>query len=206
MARRVNFGSCSESDIEHLPDNSLLEIFRSDRYGKHSRDAVSILISRYLGLVLKRAHTFSGDYADVEDLTQEGLMAFYSAIDSFDASRNAKFSSYADICVSNKIKSVAARNARISSGMISGLSEESEIADTEISPENICLEKERNSTISHRISSVLSKKEFEVFRLYIDGVPYAAIASKLDISEKSVDNAVFRIRKKLKEFLASEQL
>jgi RNA polymerase sporulation-specific sigma factor len=175
---------------------------RCNKNGRSGRDAVSVLISRYLKLVLKRAHSFSDDYSDVEDLTQEGLLALYKAIDSFDPENGAKFSSFADVCVSNRIKTVAAGYAKHKENITDD--EDAEYALPEVSPESIWLEQERSSSINEEIRSVLAPTEIKVFELYLDGLPYKEIAQKLGMSEKSVDNAVFRIRKKLKALLSRE--
>ncbi len=186
-------------ELNNMSDNELISVVRRGKNGKDGRDAVSVLISRYMKLVLKRAHALSDAYSDVEDLTQEGLLAFYKAVDSFDPDNGAKFSSYADVCVSNRQKTVAAGIAKINGVRCDA--DEGNIALTDVSPENIWLESESAESISREIRSVLAPMEIKVFGLYLDGVPYKEIALKLGISEKSVDNAVFRIRKKLKDFL-----
>ena len=56
-------------------------------------------------------------------------------------------------------------------------------------------------SLNSEISSALSPKEIRVFGLYLDGLSYKEIAEKLDVTEKSVDNAMFRIRKKLKDIV-----
>lgn len=189
-------------ELNSMSDNELLSVVRQNKNGKNGRDAVSVLISRYLKLVLKRAHAFSDDYSDVEDLTQEGMLALYKAIDSFDPLNGAKFSSFADSCVSNRIKTVAAGFAKHKeSRCVSPDEGEDDIAASDASPENICLERENSRSIKKEIASLLAPQEIKVFELYLDGLSYKEISSKLDISEKSVDNAVFRIRKKLKTLL-----
>ena len=188
-------------ELNGLSDNGLIEIVRRNRNDKQGKEAVSELISRYFRLILKRANAYSDNYSDVEDLTQDGMLAFYEAVDSFDLSRGTKFSSYADVCVSNRIRTAAAKLAVINSRFSDIDSEEEDISVTE-SPESICLEKENFRSINREITAILAPLEVKVFRLYLDGAPYREIAEKLDITEKSVDNAVFRIRKKLKKFLS----
>ncbi len=188
-------------ELCNLSDNQLILIVRDEKNNKSGKGAVSELISRYLKLILKRANTYSDNCSDVEDLTQEGMLAFYKAVDSFDTENGAKFSSYADICVTNRIKTVAANFARINEAIADEDPDERNIAVSEESPEHICVEKENSIIINNEILSVLAPLEVKVFELYLDGMPYKNIAKNLDISEKSVDNAVFRIRKKLKDLL-----
>lgn len=188
---------------EDLSDKELIEVIHNDggRQGKDSKDAVSVIISRYMKLVLKRAHTFSDNCSDLEDLTQEGLLALCDAIDSFDCENGAKFSSFADACVTNRIKTAAQIIAKHNRNDMTVISDENDIADADSSPENICLEKESGIRIKKKIESVLAPLEKRVFELYLDGRSYREIAEILGISEKSADNAVFRIRKKLKMLL-----
>lgn len=188
---------------EDLSDKELIEVIHSDggRQSRESKDAVSVIISRYMKLVLKRAHTFSDNCSDLEDLTQEGLLALCNAIDSFDCENGAKFSSFADACVTNRIKTAAQTIANHNRSDMTVIADENDIADADSSPENICLEKESGIRIKKKIESVLAPLEKRVFELYLDGRSYREIAEMLGISEKSADNAVFRIRKKLKMLL-----
>ena len=43
--------------------------------------------------------------------------------------------------------------------------------------------------------------ENRVFEMYVSGMSAAEMAKRLDVSEKSVSNTVYRIRKKLKSVL-----
>lgn len=186
-----------KDDLQIVTDLELLSRIHHGGNDKSSKDAVSELISRYLRLVLKRARAYSDNYSDVEDLTQEGLLALYKAIDSFDAKRGAKFSAFADVCVTNRIRTVAAGNARATGNNLP-ISDENDIEVPNSSPESICLDREYALDVKNKLSPL----ERKVFKLYLDSQPYSAIAEKLGIPEKSVDNAVFRLRKKLKILLA----
>lgn len=188
---------------EDLSDKELIEVIQSDggRQSRESKDAVSVIISRYMKLVLKRAHTYSDNCSDLEDLTQEGLLALCNAIDSFDCENGAKFSSFADACVTNRIKTAAQTIAKHNRSDMTVIADENDIADADSSPENIWLERESGIRIKKKIESVLAPLEKRVFELYLDGRSYREIAEMLGISEKSADNAVFRIRKKLKMLL-----
>ena len=188
-------------ELSNLSDNQLIAVVRDDKNGKAGKDAVSMLISRYLKLILKRANTYSDHCSDVEDLTQEGMLAFYKAVDSFDFEKGAKFSSYADVCVTNRIKTIAAGLAKLNAERADEDPAENEIAVSEESPEKICVDKENSINFNKEIFSVLAPMEIKVFELYLDGMSYKNMAEHLGVSEKSVDNAVFRIRKKLKNLL-----
>ncbi len=190
-------------NTEDLSDKELIDVIHSDggQQSRESKDAASVIISRYMKLVLKRAHIYSDNCSDLEDLTQEGLLALCNAIESFDCENGAKFSSFADVCITNRIKTAAQTIAKHKQNDMTVIADENDIADADSSPENICLEKESGIRIEKMIRSVLSPLEARVFGLYLDGRSYREIAEMLGISEKSADNAVFRIRKKLKMLL-----
>ena len=126
-------------DAKNLSDKELIEVIHRENgsQSKDSKDAVSIIISRYMKLVLKRANTCSDNSSDLEDLTQEGLLALCNAIESFSCENGAKFSSFADACVTNRIRTAAAAIAKHKENDISVIAEENDIADADSSPENI---------------------------------------------------------------------
>ena len=68
-------------------------------------------------------------------------------------------------------------------------------------PENLFLEKERRDAMEQVISIRLSPLEKKVLRLFVQGMTYAEISKELGLSPKSVDNAIQRIRGKLKLFV-----
>ncbi len=179
--------------LEKLSDNELIKIIHDDK--SKQIKAFSEIISRYLGLIIKRAKFFSDDNCDVEDLTQEGLFAFYKAVDRFDLDNGAKFSSFAEVCVTNAVKSALMKYKKNSY-----ILPEDETYSVS-SPEIICLDKEYLSSMKNEAKSILGELEFSVFKLYIEGYTYSQIAKTLKISEKSVDNAAYRLKKKLRKHL-----
>ena len=56
---------------------------------------------------------------------------------------------------------------------------------------------EKLGGILEKINTLLSRYEHRVLELYLNGQSYGQIAEELGKSEKSVDNAIQRIRKKL---------
>jgi RNA polymerase sporulation-specific sigma factor len=72
------------------------------------------------------------------------------------------------------------------------------LADQAETPEEIVLEKERVSAMNRRIAEVLSRQEREIFLMSVSGFSYDEIAARLQISAKSVDNAIQRARRKLR--------
>ena len=53
--------------------------------------------------------------------------------------------------------------------------------------------------LTHSIKLELSGMELAVLQLFLSGKKYIDIADELGVSEKSVNNALMRIRRKLKD-------
>ena len=68
----------------------------------------------------------------------------------------------------------------------------------ELSPEERVMLVERTRELKKRIKEVLSDFELEVLKKYLTGASYREIAKSLDKTEKSIDNAIMRIKNKLK--------
>ena len=81
------------------------------------------------------------------------------------------------------------------------ISDEEDYGQPNPTPEDFLIEREKMKEMYDTISSVLSQKEWEIFRMFLDGCSYSEIASQLKITEKSVDNALMRTRRKLKAAL-----
>ena len=71
-------------------------------------------------------------------------------------------------------------------------------------PETDWIEKETFFNMKKRIFEVLSEFELEVLRLYLNGFSYKIIGEKLGKTEKSVGNALSRVRKKLRAEIGPE--
>jgi len=195
----MSYEAYGYDELSSLDDSTLTELYLKSGNTVKARQAVSVLISRYLSLVRKRACFFAVGRAEADDLAQEGLLSLFNAVKTFDASRGSKFSSYADVCVTNGIKSAAAKLNRAAGEETAECPEEA--ASDGSTPENIWVEKEKMYELYKEISALLSKKEWSVFRLYLEGLSYSEISRETDMPLKSVDNAVFRVKKKLKTLL-----
>lgn len=83
---------------------------------------------------------------------------------------------------------------------IEDIAEEEQFAESSsLNPQSLFLDKESMRELSRRIQSVLSELEYTIFELYIGGYSYFEIAARVGKSEKSVDNALCRIKIKLKK-------
>ena len=63
--------------------------------------------------------------------------------------------------------------------------------------EDLFIDNEKKAELENLIKQNLSKLEYEVFCLYMQGYTYTEIAKKVNETGKVVDNAMQRVRKKL---------
>ena len=69
-------------------------------------------------------------------------------------------------------------------------------------PESIIIDQETTEDLRKRISDYLSPMENKVLDLYLKGKGYVEIGGILNKSPKSVDNALQRIRSKIREVIS----
>ena len=173
------------------------------------RSAEEELVKRYMQLVRACARPLFLAGGDSEDLIQEGLFGLLSAIKQYDPQNGSSFKKFAEHCIKMRLFSAIKSASRmkhfpLNDGMsLEQLSEESNSqlsAGTESfhrMPEDLILARESKEELYNALSNCLSKLESKVLDLYLDGLSYQDIASKLGKDTKSVDNAVQRIRHKL---------
>ena len=163
--------------------------------------ACEALILRFTKLIFIKAAVYSASESDRDDLCQEGLMALLKAIMSFDTSRNAKFATFAEVCIVNRMRSVRSRQSKVPAVCedIDDLNDE--VFSESETPESIYMNKEFFSELWHAVDSELSATERQVFDSVIRGASYKETAERLGISEKSVDNAMQRARRKIRLYL-----
>lgn len=156
------------------------------------------IINRYMPLIVStvKAHLPS---QNVDDAVQEATISFYSAVKDYN-SQKSSFKTFASLCIKRSVISFARKSGAkkiIPEDMISSL-EENDVSYCD-TPESIVIEKEDYENFRQTIRLELSCLEYEILRLFLMGMSYADIADKMSIPEKSVDNALSRIRKKLKK-------
>lgn len=165
-------------------------------------NALTDLIKRYSQTVLQKSLSFNKiSGIENEDLYQEGMLGLLSAVYSFDESKGVLFSTYATTLITRKMLS-ALRTANKKNNLpldsYVSIDEKSDIRSFTPTPEEMLIYNEEIDSILSFVNNNLSKTEKKVFRLNLLGLSYNEIAEILDCSEKSVDNALQRIRKKIR--------
>lgn len=135
-----------------------------------------------------------------DDLTQEGMFGFLDAVKKFNPERNVHFRAFAGVCIENRIKSALRSNS--SSGNVA-LTTAVSIEDDEILKlqSNDPLSAFRADYMKKQLSEVLSDFENRILDMRLNGKKYSAMAAELGCSEKAIDNAIQRIKKKARKIL-----
>ncbi len=173
-----------------LSDEKLISAFQSGE-----EQAFSLLVQRYMPMVKKETARFRRIASDADDLAQEALLGLLSAADSYREERGASFSTYARVCIRNRVitaaKLLCGRDA-------STIEEQRELVfGQESDPAQLVSEKEEEMLLLCRLQKILTDTEYRVLMLYLCAYSYEEIARTLGICRKSVDNALQRAKHKL---------
>lgn len=181
------------TDYSGLSDRELFENTPPDS------DKVAELISRHLNIVFTCARGFSLS-ADYEELVSDGMDGLLTAVRSYDPEKG-EFAAFAAVCVKNRMRNTIKKHLRHNAGLSDATAEElEEIPDPNPTPEEVVIERESSLSILENIRRMLTETELRCIEGAALGFTYDEIAEKLGIDRKSVDNALFRARAKLRKF------
>ena len=171
-------------------------------------DAFAELSSRYLWLIRTKASQFQGAAApEPEDLLQEGFLGLYAAAESFQETAGASFRTYAGTCIVRRMIDAARRHSSERNRPLNeSLSLDSEAVSSlaaENSPEELIELREQAENLFRRLEQELSPLERKAFSLYLSGCSRGEIEEKSGMTLRAYDNAIYRVRSKLKSFTAS---
>ena len=184
--------------MSKIPINS--ETVYAARYG--DKAAMNELISAFAPIVESIASGYVGRCPMTRsDLIQEGMIGLLGSVYGYDPDEGVRFETFATVCISNRIKSAVRNQLRSKHMPLNGYVDidDVEISDDMSDPQTMIIMQERFEDLSESIEKKLTDLEKDVLRLHIGGHNYSSIAEMLSISVKSVDNALQRARKKLKE-------
>ena len=200
-------------------DEELIQALRDG-----DREVTDFLMNKYKNLVRSKAGRMYILGADREDLIQEGMIGLLKAIRDYDCGRDASFFTFAELCISRQIYSAVeaadrkkhsplnnyvsiysgeeessnqSGNENIKSPLVNSL-----VDETNLSPEELLIDKEDLRNLEQYMAKELSPLEKQVMELTLVGMGYVEIAKVLGRDEKSTDNALQRARNKMKKYKA----
>ncbi len=191
---------CKQTEFSQNTES--IDLIRRAKSGDQT--AFEELLNRYAPLInslTAQLGTSLPTAEDNEDLRQEAVIGFYSALMRFDTEQSrVQFGLYAKECIRNSLLSHLRRIKRHKSVLLLEDGEAEDTAD-ESDPAQDLVEEESFLQLSRLIREELSPYENRIWWLYLSGRTAKEIAIMLGKDEKSVQNAVYRIRRKLREII-----
>ncbi len=201
------------ADYSNYTDEELILRLRDGETG-----VTDYIMEKYKNLVRSKAKSMYILGADSEDLIQEGMIGLFKAVRDYDSGRDASFATFADLCVSRQMYTAVQASRRqkhtplntyvslYGESNMGGKGESAElmrsmVSKADLNPEDLMIDRENVENLSRQIEQELSPFENQVLDLYLTGMSYTQIARVLGKDDKSTDNALFRIKGKVKKIL-----
>lgn len=173
------------------------------RAQKNDEESFETLLSDYAPLIESMTAQFSAPWhtvQDREDIRQEAVLGFYGALMHYDTTqKEVVFGYYAKECIRNRLISYLRsikKHEKVFLLEDEGLAQE--VEDAEQDPATDLVEKETYAALYQRVCDTLSPYENRVWWMYLSGRTAEEIAKRVGRDTRSVQNAVYRIRKKLR--------
>ncbi len=179
---------------EKLTDNQLIALHKQG-----DLKAFDIICERYKWLIRSISRSYFLLGGDSDDLLQEGFLGLLKAVNTYDESKSASFKTFATICVLSTVKTAVRRDSNRSNKALNESVSLYSVAGVETdSLEDFIIEQEWKEEKESKIKDVLSPLEYKIFKLWLVGHSYGEISEITGKTDKAVDNAIQRIKKKLK--------
>ena len=177
--------------------------------GDHLAEAQ--LLDKYKPLVKAKSRAYFLIGADSEDIIQEGMIGLYKAIRDYDKEKNASFRSFAELCINRQmITAIKAATRQKHQPLNSYVSLNKPVFENDseetyldllregelLNPEALLIGQENKNFLENQMIKNLSSFESRVLTLYLQGRSYFEVANMLNKPEKSIDNALQRVKKK----------
>lgn len=192
---------------EKKTDEELIEALRA---GEH--EITDYLMNKYKNLVRKKAKALYLIGGDTDDLIQEGMIGLFKAVRDYRPDKESSFYHFADLCIARQMYTAVEASQRKKHAPLNSYiplyadtedAEASHLAGAfsavdELDPESILINEENLKAFQKKVVDTLSSMEQEVLTYYLQGFDYLQIAEAMGKEAKSIDNALQRLKKKLK--------
>ena len=183
--------------------NKIRELITGFRLG--DQNAFSELLCAYAPLIeasVAKYSCFCESAMDADDLRQEATVVFYNSVMTYELDQNeVEFGLYAKICITNALISLMRAHKRHDTERPSDPLNDDFLGSDSEDPLRTILEQESLKKLYSVIRKSLSDFEYRVWQLYMSGRSAREIGVVVERDEKSVANAIYRIRVKLREQL-----
>lgn len=192
---------------EAYTDEELLKMLNT----KQDSGIIEYLMVKYKPLVLSKTRMLFLSGGEHDDLIQEGMVGLFKAVRDYRPEAAASFSTFAGLCVERNIyqaieKAQRLKNRPLNEAMsMSEVQDQAASKDIHLDPADIMIGQESAGVLRKKISECLSRFENQVLDYFLEGKDYREIAELMERTPKSIDNALQRIRHKVRRLLDNEQ-
>lgn len=183
-----------------------IELIKKAKAG--DQESFAEIVREYNVLVKKIVRKFFLVGAELEDLQQEGTIALFNAVNTYDEKREASFRTYATVCIKHAIMTALKKfNSKSSKLLTDSMTLDDDFDDdgdfiivipsSKMLPDDKLIWKEKLDEIRKFVAQNLSTYEKLVLGEYLKGKSHNQIAQAVNKNVRSVDNALTRIRTKL---------
>ncbi|MDD4035945.1 MAG: sigma-70 family RNA polymerase sigma factor [Bacilli bacterium] len=183
-----------------------------------NEEANNILYKKYKPVIELKARKYYRSALnkglDYNDLVQEGMIGLSEALRDFNNHKDVKLSTFASLCIERQISTAVTKASRKKHMVLNESISYDFINDDDDKPliDYLAEEKEGNpleyfvdreewNETFEKIRNELTDFEYQVLELKINNFNYNEIATILDKTPKSIDNALQRIKRKTKVIL-----
>lgn len=140
-----------------------------------------------------------------DDLVQEAQLSLFVALKTYSVDKGVPFSAYAKVIAERKIinlikSSVSKKHAPLNNSERI-YTEEYNIADISDTVADTIIQDDDMNALLINAEKVLSERESQVLKMYLEGYTIAEMVQNLGGTNKSVDNAMTRIKNKLRKMV-----
>lgn len=200
----------TEEDVDEYQKLADEELIQKLREGDER--IIDYILEKYKPLVLRKANAMFLIGGDTDDLIQEGMIGLFKAIRDYRSDRETSFFHFAELCINRQLYSVVEASNRKKhvplNTYVSFYSQTTEegksLAETLLTdqmddPEQLVIEQENFTAFWEQLREQLSALERQVLDAYLEGKNYRQIAEELGKSPKTIDNALSRIKGKIRQ-------
>lgn len=201
-AREKSLSQQKITDYKKLDDEDLLILFNR----KKDKRAQEELIRRYTPMAYHITKNLFMPGGDADDLAQEALIGMVSAIKDYKPGYNKDFKQFAILAMKrNAQDAVRSANTKKNSPLNQADDYETSLEmkpsmSIKSNPELAYFNKSDTKRLTDYMKKNLTPLENQVLSYYLQGYDYREIADKIGKNRKSVDNAMNKVRSKLRVY------
>lgn len=153
--------------------------------------ALSILVRKYKNFIYKKAISFFPNDSNLEDYYQEGLLCLLRSIKTFDDDYNKTFMRYFEVLLNRHLINIYHKNKREHEKLLMIINEAYVDEQFYEAPQ------ETKASININFGSNAENIIYQYY--FLEGMKIDYISKKLNLTKKQVYNAIYRVKRKIKE-------